>query len=380
MTDAMKAVGQDVQKEAPDELMASEAHEASASAAAVVPVGERNACVVDGREPGIGDGGAVRIAGKIGEHALGSAEGRLGVDDERALAQGAHALGEGAGVCQRGQIAEEAEFAAAEGGGEAIKEEPAERLRQSVNGQQEVRLAADPAPAIEGDAAARNEAVDMRVMGDRLSPGMQHRDQAEPGGQAPDGERHERLGRCAHQEAVDSLLVLESDLGSRRRQGEDDVEIGNRQQLRLTSRQPLRSRRPLTLRTMAVSARVVGDAGKPAVTALDVAAERRRAARRDRADHAPLDAPEMSGVRPFVSLAMVAEDVGQFERRPRRHPLSRRRHLQRQSIQRTGGLGDDLRRDARVARRRRQILVAEQNLNDADVDAALQEVGGEAVT
>ena len=64
----------------------------------------------------------------------------------------------------------------------------------------------------------------MRVMGERLSPSMQHRDQADPGGQAPDGEGHERLGRGAHQEAVDRLLVLESDLGSRRRQGEDDVE------------------------------------------------------------------------------------------------------------------------------------------------------------
>ena len=188
MTDAMKAVGQDVQKKAPDELIAGEAHEAGASAAAVVPVGERNFLVIDGHEPGIGDGGAVRIAGEIGEHALGSAEGRLGVDDKRALAQGAHPLGEGAGVCQRGQIGEEAEFAAAEGGGEAIKEEPAERLRQGANGQQEVRLAADPAPAVEGDAAARNEAVDMRVMGERLSPSMQHRDQADPGGQAPDGE------------------------------------------------------------------------------------------------------------------------------------------------------------------------------------------------
>ena len=66
---------------------------------------------------------------------------------------------------------------------------------------------------------------------------------ADPGAEARGGERHERLGRGAHQEAVDRLLVLEGDLGRRRRQGEDDVEIGNRQQLGLTSGQPLRSRR-----------------------------------------------------------------------------------------------------------------------------------------
>jgi hypothetical protein len=89
------------------------------------------------------------------------------------------------------------------------------------------------------------------------------------------GEGHERLGRRAHQETVDRLLVLESDLSRRRRQGEDDVEVGNRQQLSLTSGEPLRARRPLTLPAMAVSARVVNDAGEPAiVAALDMTTER----------------------------------------------------------------------------------------------------------
>jgi hypothetical protein len=48
-------------------------------------------------------------------------------------------------------------------------------------------------------------------------------------------------------------------------------------------------------------------------------AERRRPAGRDRSDHPPFDAPEMSGVRLFVTFAVTAEDVGQFERRLRRH-------------------------------------------------------------
>ncbi len=182
---------------------------------------------------------------------------------------------------------------------------------------------------MEGDAAAGDEAMDMGVMGQRLSPGVQEGDEANPGAQALGGERRERLGGRSHEQAVDRLLVLESDLGRRRRQGEDHVEVGTRQQLGLTSGEPLRARRPLTLPAMAVSARVVSDAGEPAIVAeLDMTAERRRAAGRDRSDYAPLDAPEMSGVRSFVSLAVTAEDIGQFERRPRRHRLLRRRHLQ----------------------------------------------------
>ena len=70
---------------------------------------------VDGDEPRIGDRGAMGVAGEIGQYALGAAEGRLGVDDEGALAQRPHALGEGGGVCERRDLAEEAELAAAKG-------------------------------------------------------------------------------------------------------------------------------------------------------------------------------------------------------------------------------------------------------------------------
>jgi len=59
--------------------------------------------------------------------------------------------------------------------------------------------------------------------------------------------------------------------------------------------------------------------------------------------------------------------------------LSRRRHVQREPIQGAGGVGDEPGRDPRIARRRRQILVAEQHLYDAYVDSALQQMGGEAV-
>jgi hypothetical protein len=133
VADAMEAVGQDVEKEAPDELMRGKTHEAATPTAAVVPIGKCDFGVVDGHEPGIGDGGAMGVAGEIGQHALGSAERRLGVDDEGALAQRAQPLGEGAGVCEREEIAKEAEFTATEGFFQAIEKEPTERPRQRVH-------------------------------------------------------------------------------------------------------------------------------------------------------------------------------------------------------------------------------------------------------
>ena len=44
--------------------------------------------------------------------------------------------------------------------------------------------------------------MDMGVMAQRLPPRVQHRDQADPGAEALGGERRERLGGRAHQEAV----------------------------------------------------------------------------------------------------------------------------------------------------------------------------------
>ena len=64
----------------------------------------------------------------------------------------------------------------------------------------------------------------------------------------------QRLGGCPEQEVVDGRLVLERDRADRRRQGEDDVIVGDWQKLRLAFFEPLPRRRPLTLRAVAVAA------------------------------------------------------------------------------------------------------------------------------
>src|SRR5690349_5199513 len=92
-----------------------------------------------------------------------------------------------------------------------------------------------------------------------------------------DGEQ--RLGRSEKQQAVDHCLVLVgnwSDLGW---QGEDQMEIADRQQIGLAGGEPVARRRALALGTVAIAARVVGDPAVAAIlTALDMTAERRRSA------------------------------------------------------------------------------------------------------
>ena len=71
------------------------------------------------------------------------------------------------------------------------------------------------------------------MMQQRLAPGVQHGDEADVsaemlgvGGDGPEGS-----GGGSEQGAIDFALVLQRQRRQFRRQGEDDVEIGDRQQI-----------------------------------------------------------------------------------------------------------------------------------------------------
>jgi hypothetical protein len=166
----------------------------------------------------------------------------------------------------------------------------------------------------------------MRVMVEVLPPGMEHRDGADLGTQmlGIGGDQVQGLGHRLEQQAVDKLLVMESDLANWRRQGEHEVEIGHRQQLGLALGQPLGGRRRLTLRTVPVAAGIIGDADlAAALTLLDMAPQSGRAASFDGGHHPPLGAAEMTGMGLAISGTMVAEDIRHLECRAHAGGLSR---------------------------------------------------------
>ena len=71
--------------------------------------------------------------------------------------------------------------------------------------------------AVGREAAARHDAMDMRMLLERLPPGVQDGEHADLGAQmlGIGGDGAQRLGRCPEQHAVDHGLVLEGDLGDR---------------------------------------------------------------------------------------------------------------------------------------------------------------------
>src|SRR5271155_3993265 len=119
------------------------------------------------------------------------------------------------------------------------------------------------------------------MMGQRRTPGMENGYGADASAQVLGigRDRDQGLGRSLEQDVVDRRLVVIGDDGDGCRQRENEAIMGNRQEFGLPFGEPSSGRRALTLRAMAVAARVVGDDLMGAVfAARDMTAERRRAA------------------------------------------------------------------------------------------------------
>jgi hypothetical protein len=198
-------------------------------------------------------------------------------------------------------------------GREPFEEEPPEETRQHPHGQEEAGLAGDPARTVRRQAAAGNDDVDVRMVGERRAPGVQYGGQADARAEMlrVGGDRGQRLRGGSEQEVVDGRLVLERDGAYRGRQGEDDVIVGNRQELRLAVFEPLPRGGRLALRAVTVPAGVVCDALVRAVlAALDVAAERGCATGLDRRHDLQLGEAHVTGVGLSPRRPVGAKDVG----------------------------------------------------------------------
>ncbi|MFK4649796.1 hypothetical protein ABIF96_008426 [Bradyrhizobium ottawaense] len=163
---------------------------------------------------------------------------------------------EGGRLGQGCEIAEEVQGAGVEGGGQTFEEQASEQPGERFDGQEEVWSAGDPVRAIGREAAARHDAVDVGMVRQRLPPGVEDGDDADPGAEPAwiGGERRHCLGGGFEQDRINDGLVLKGDRGDRSRQCEDDVEIGNRQQVGFSRGEPRGSGWPLTLRTVPVAA------------------------------------------------------------------------------------------------------------------------------
>src|SRR6516165_3087064 len=163
----------------------------------------------------------------------------------------------------------------------------------------------------------------MRMVGHRRAPGMQYGSGADAGTEVLGigGNGEQSLGRNAEQQVVNYRLVLVGDCGDLGRQGEDHMEIADRQQISLARGKPVACHRALTLGTMAVATRVVGDPGVAAIlAALDMAAESSRAATLDRRHRLELAEAHMPGIGLAPGRPVAMGDVCDLQPRAAQRP------------------------------------------------------------
>jgi hypothetical protein len=117
----------------------------------------------------------------------------------------------------------------------------------------------DPAAPIRRQTAAGHDAVQMRMMLQVLTPGMQDGEESDFGAQVfgIGANRSQRVGGRATKQVIDRRLVLAGDSGDLLGQREDDVEVTAIEQIGLPMLDPFGPGERLALRAVPIPAGVV---------------------------------------------------------------------------------------------------------------------------
>lgn len=157
----------------------------------------------------------------------------------------------------------------------------------------------------------------MRVLEQVLPPGVKQGEEANAGAQmlGIGCNRFQRHRARAEQRVVDQTRVLQCQRIELLWNGEDHMEVFNRQQFSTAPLDPLRSRRVLALRAMAIAARIIAIAFETAVTAaFFVSAKDVGPAGLDGAHDSQL--LERHAARCTIRRTVLTEDAGHFQRGP----------------------------------------------------------------
>jgi hypothetical protein len=131
----------------------------------------------------------------------------------------------------------------------------AEDLRHSADGEEEAGPRRNPARGVWGQRAAGDHAVHVNMLGEGLPPGVEHGGHAEVAPEVPwvASEGHEGGGRAVKQQPIEQARMTLGERVERVGQGEDDVEVRDRQHLPAARREPALGGHTLALGTVPIA-------------------------------------------------------------------------------------------------------------------------------
>jgi hypothetical protein len=159
VADADEALGQNMEQKTAQEFIGLQSHAASLVAMGVVSPTEGDLAFGHGQKPGVGDGDAVGIAGKVGEDLGGSGKGSLGIDDPVRFGSSAQESGKGGRGLERSELAGESELVFFKSWLEASQELSPKDPTENFDRQKEFRSAGNPSAMIGGESSSRDYAM-----------------------------------------------------------------------------------------------------------------------------------------------------------------------------------------------------------------------------
>ena len=206
-------------------------------------------------------------------------------------------------------------------------EPPAKHARQSAHRHEVVFATTDPVLTIGANAASRNQAMNMGVIDECASPGVQD-------GQHPDLRAEvfripcqvdKASRRSLHQDAIQSRLMSTDDSAQNSRNCKNDMEIGNGQELPASCFDPSLGVAAMALRARPVAARVVGKVLE-ATTAAQILmpAQSRRTATHNVAQRAPMTRQHRVAMLLEIARSVAAKDFRQLNHHDQDPQSSRR--------------------------------------------------------
>jgi hypothetical protein len=159
--------------EAAQELACGERHDALLVAMCIVSPSEANVVTIEAEQALIADGDAMGIAAEIAQHANGISEGRLGIDHPVALIERAHEYWRIFDAKLTELLLEQSQIL------------PAKDTAENLDGQKEGIPWMNPARIDLVETAGGDDAVEVRMQAQVLSPGVQDAEEADPGSEMP---------------------------------------------------------------------------------------------------------------------------------------------------------------------------------------------------
>jgi len=199
----------------------------------IIPPTERNLSVLELEDSVIADGYPVGVSAQVLQDPLGSIKGRLAIDDPLLVVELPPEDLEGTRPFEMGYASREDQIPCLKAVFELIEELASEQRGHHPEGMKESLAARHPAATIRRQTSSGDDAVNMWMVHEVLSPGMENRYEADPCAEVLwiVGELHKSLRGRAEQEIVHDLLIHDAERIELRGDGKDHVEVLNGQEI-----------------------------------------------------------------------------------------------------------------------------------------------------